>query len=153
MPVVAKSYYYRMLAVTHTSMGLRNSRELLTLSVILDFLALQQPMRAADVVAQRLKAVEQSVVDGQWDRAQFLELLEGAGTTLVNKSEEMLLVKEQETRARIRARIWKGSSGSGGYSTWQRDGGKDPPFGKGKGKGKGKNKGKNKDKNNYGSDG
>ena len=137
MPAVAKSYHLRMLMVTHPTMGLRNSRELHTLSVVLDYLATGQHRKAADVVAQRLKAVEQSVVDSGWERAQFLELLEAPNATMIDKSEEMLLAKEQEIRARIRG---KGNPYSNAYWPALDGGGKGAPFGKGKGKSKDKGK-------------
>ena len=45
----------------------RSQREMATLARILDLLASGRPGAAADVAAQRLKAVETAQRDGHWD--------------------------------------------------------------------------------------
>ena len=95
MPAVAKSYFLRMTMVAHPMMGMRSSREIQTLSVVMGFLANGKYHRAADVLAQRLKALEQVVVEGGWEKAAFLELFEAPNTAVLSKDEELLLVKEQ----------------------------------------------------------
>ena len=132
--------------MAHPNMGMRTARELQTLSTVLDYLARGRPQHAADVVAQRMKALEQSVVDGHWEKASFLELLEAPGSTLLNKQEEMLLAKELEIKARLG---WRGQSGYGSTSSWQEKGGKKGDGWRQKGKGKkgdGKGKGGRKGK-------
>ena len=62
------------------------------------------------MAAQRLKAIERAVVDGNWSKAQFLELIGPEGTTLLDKAEEVFLNREAELDQRLRP---TGSSGSG----------------------------------------
>ena len=57
---------------------------------ILDYLATGEPLKAADLVAQRMKALELASVDANnWEKATYLELLEPSHTTLINKDEEL----------------------------------------------------------------
>ena len=67
-------------------------------------LAMGRGSTAADLVAQRLKALEQSVVDGNtWKKAKFLELVaEESG--MADKGEEQMMVKEAELEDRFRGR-------------------------------------------------
>ena len=67
-----------------------------TIAVILDHLALGRTRSAADVCAQRLKALELASTSGTWDRAQFIELVEAEGATLVDKEEEYIATREVE---------------------------------------------------------
>lgn len=46
--------------------GVRSTRELKTLGTILDHLAAGQPSMAADVVTQRVKALERATLEGHW---------------------------------------------------------------------------------------
>ena len=48
-----------------------------------------------DALRKRLKALEKSVVYGNWERAQFLELLEPRGATLLGKDEEVQKVNKK----------------------------------------------------------
>ena len=48
---------------------MRNNREIATLAVALDHLALGRTAFAADVLTMRLKSVEMASRDGHWDRA------------------------------------------------------------------------------------
>ena len=75
-PAAARAYHIRVLKVTYPDMTPRNARELHTLAVLLDHLALGRTKHAADIIAQRIKALERSIVDmGKWDHAQYLELI------------------------------------------------------------------------------
>lgn len=74
--------------------GLRTIRELKTLGVILDHLAVNQFAKAADVVSQRIKALERATHEKHWGAAQFLELLPPEGTMLLDRDEEMFLARE-----------------------------------------------------------
>ena len=114
----------------------RTQRELRVWSEVLDCLAAGQGSQAADVVAQRLKALEQSVQDANtWKKAKFLELVaEDVGMT--DKGEEHMMTKELELEEKFRTRAPTGSR-------WDESGA--GPKGKG-GKGSGKNKGKDKGK-------
>ena len=74
-PAVAKGYYLRVLRPSSGG-SLRNQREMHTLCVALDHLGQGRPSFAADLLTRRLMAVEMANRDGNWDRAQFLELIE-----------------------------------------------------------------------------
>ena len=141
-------------------MTLRSRREMRTLSKALDLLALQKTGEAADLLAQRLKALERFIVDGNWTKAQYLELLPPEQSTLLDKDEDMMLTKEAALDHKLRARPggdgWRADHGQ--WHQGDRDGGRDhgqdqdghrggdgPPRDgarKGKGKGKGKRGGR-----------
>ena len=81
------------------------------------------------------------------ERAQFLELLETSGTTLLNKDEDRLLVREQERKQRLAGR------GTGYYEKgwWlSGKGSKAAPFGKSRETEKGDAKTGGKDKGSKG---
>jgi hypothetical protein len=159
-PASARSYYLRVLLTKYTDMKLRNSREMYTLCVLLDHLARGRTRRAADLAAQRLKAIERAMCDkGSWEAAQFLELLPTEGDSMIEKEEELVISREKELKRRLAG---PGPSGAGKGLQWyppkgdhypppppkgdHYPGGKAPPFAKGaKGdKGKGGKKGAKK---------
>jgi len=131
---------------------MRNVREMHTMSVILDHLALGRSKAAADVAAQRLKALELASTTGSWDKAQYLELVPQEGATLVNKEEDYRVTKETELHHRLHGpprgkgqyfeHDWPSyeEKGKKGYKDKGRHKGKD-----GKGKGKDNWKGRNQD--------
>lgn len=149
LPPVAMAYYLRVLRTTYPAMGVRSARELATLATVLDHLAEGDCGAAADVVAQRLKAVEKSIVDGSWEGARQLELIEADDATLLGQREERLIRHEVLQHRRMQeVRPGKGKGDGyrpGGYDYWQgREKGKGNPFKGKKGKksdGKGKAKG------------
>ena len=96
-PAVAKQYDLRVLRQHGNAQGksyFRNQRELTTLCVILDHMALGRYKQAADVVAARLKSVEAGVRDGHFHESTYLELVpvNPEGLTTVD---EKLLVKNE----------------------------------------------------------
>ena len=94
-PAVARSYHLRVTLPTYPHMGLRLTREMKTWATVMDHLALGENAFAADVAAQRLKALEKSHIDsGRWDRAQYLELIEPTNTTMITAAEESQVDKE-----------------------------------------------------------
>ncbi len=64
IPVAAVSYLLRVIKPTHPTLSIINSCEAMTLATVLDKLALGQTAAAADVVANRMKAIEKSLADG-----------------------------------------------------------------------------------------
>ena len=140
----AVTYYHSVFLPAHPWTSLRNKREALTLSTALDLLARKEYGRAADVVAQRYKALERATYDGHWERAQWAELLEPEGSMLMDDAENAMLFREQAQRVKL--------LGKGREKGWSRDyewhqKGKENGKEKGwhreyeKGKGKGKEKG------------
>ena len=129
-PVVAMNHVLTILLPSlGAKVGLRSTRELKTLGRILDLLAGGFPSKAADVVAQRIKAVERATHEAHWGAAQFLELLPPENSMLLEKDEEMFVTKEWLLEQKLRSYDRRGPG---------RDG-------DGKGKAKGA-KGKTKDK-------
>ena len=92
--------------------NLRTQRELRTLMVAVDLLARKNPARAADVLCQRVKALERASMDGGWSSAQFLELIPAENSSLLERDEEVYLSKEalleQKLRRKDQGGLWKG---------------------------------------------
>jgi hypothetical protein len=137
-PACAMQYYLTILQPLYRDrLGLRNQREIKTWCHLLDCLARGQMQVAADVAGQRLKALERQVVDGAWNRAQFLELIDPEGATLLEKDEDVMLAKEAELELRLKspAKPWQPPPFPPPYPG--------PGLGKGKDKdGKGRGRGK-----------
>ena len=76
--------------------NVRSEREALTLATALDSLLDGNVDGAADILTQRLKAVEQAAVDGGvWDRAQWFELLAPTAASLASREEVAGAAREQ----------------------------------------------------------
>ncbi|CAE7375548.1 unnamed protein product [Symbiodinium sp. CCMP2592] len=91
---------------------IRLMREMKTLATALDQIAAGRAHAAADTIAQRLKALELSQADGSWNRAQFLELLEPEGPSLLERDEAVLASKEWAGELRMR-KLQGGGKGPG----------------------------------------
>ena len=119
-----------------------------TVCCVLDLLAKAKWDEAADALAQRLKALERSLIDENWASSQFAELIPLENSTLMSKEEEYVLQREMEIEQRLRYAHGGPSSSSrgplGGYPNSWTPGGKggqsEGPY-KGKGKGGRRNKG------------
>ena len=147
-PAVAQNHILTIMVPSlQAKIGIRTQRELKTLGEALDQLALGRPSRTADVIAQRIKALERATQEGGWSSAQFLELLPPESSTLLERDEELYLAKEYLTDQKLKS--FHRSPG-GGQNSWDR-----PQKGKGwgkkgeskgeKGKGKGKKNQENKE--------
>ncbi|CAK0791571.1 unnamed protein product, partial [Prorocentrum cordatum] len=100
-PAVAQAYYLRVLKTTYPNIPLRTARELKTLCVLADRLAARRPAQAADIALQRIMACEKSLSEGgPWDRAQFCELVEPDGATLMDQDLECIATKEADLQRR-----------------------------------------------------
>eukprot|EP00438_Fugacium_kawagutii_P002378 Skav201007 [mRNA] locus=scaffold991:263519:265246:- [translate_table: standard] len=136
---VAHMYYLAVLTPSlRDRWTQRTQRELKVSATVLDLLTLNKGAEAADILAQRIKALEKSVQDNnQWRKAKHLELVDQEDVALVDQGEENMMQKEAEREEKTR----------GGWSHW-----KDDQWNKGKGKGgypqntrnKGAEKGKGK---------
>ena len=58
--------------------------------------------RGADLLAQRIKAIEKATAENHWNAAQFLELLPPENSTLLEKDEELYLAKEYLTELKLK---------------------------------------------------
>ena len=75
-PAVAQNHLLTVLLPSlGEKAGVRTRRELKTLTKVLDSLVRGDPAGAADVVAQRVKALERASHEAHWGTAQYLELL------------------------------------------------------------------------------
>ena len=121
-------------------LNVRSLRELKTLCTALDHLARHSPAKAADLLCQRVKAIEKASADGHWGSAQYLELLSTEQSGLLDRAEEVFMNREYLTELKLKGYQAprqprpdpKGNPRKGGE--------------KGKDEGKGKGVGKEKDK-------
>ena len=77
LPAVARAYLNQIYLVKNNEnvIGLRNLRELRTLTTLIDYMASNDVLRAMDVAVQRVKAIELFISQGQWSQANLLELV------------------------------------------------------------------------------
>ena len=98
-----------------------------------------KPAQAADLLAQRVKALQKVSVDGHWGSAQFLELLSPEAATLLDRAEEVYTSNQYLLDQKLK-----------GYDRQPKgprpEGRGNPDKGGKKGREKGKGKGKDTDK-------
>eukprot|EP00435_Cladocopium_sp_Y103_P017142 s2265_g4.t1 len=88
----------------------RTQRELKICTSLLDLMVLGKGPEVADILTQRIKALEKSAQDNnQWRKAKHLELIEGEDIALADQGEENTMAREAEREERLRR-----------GSTWQR---------------------------------
>ena len=104
-----------------------------TLCTAIDMLAQKQPAHAADLLGQRVKALEKATQDGHWGSAQFLELLSPEQAGLLERDEQVFTTKEYLLDLKLK-----------GLDKWQRPPRENPKGDREKGGKKGKKKGKGK---------
>ena len=140
VPPCALTYFLTILTPTLKEKWTpRTQRELRVLVETLDKMAASEGATAADIIAQRIKALEQSVRDGnQWRKAKFLEIVDPEEVTLTDRGEANMMQKEVELEERLKGKAPRNPSGwEKGRKGKGEKGDRDP---KGKGKGGGKNK-------------
>eukprot|EP00438_Fugacium_kawagutii_P025118 Skav230791 [mRNA] locus=scaffold312:65520:71347:+ [translate_table: standard] len=102
-PSVATHYLLTMmLPQLGSRLNLRSQRELRTLCLAVDLLARKHPAQAADVLSQRIKAIEKAGIDGHWGSAQYLELLSPEQSGLLEREEEVYTSKEYLLELRLK---------------------------------------------------
>lgn len=141
-PPVAVHYLVTVMTPTLGSrLNLRSMRELRTLCTVLDLLAQECPAQAADLVAQRVKALEKATLDGHWASAQHLELLNPEAGGLLERDEEVFTSREYLLDLKL-----KNYEGMKRSPKVDQKGDREKGSKKGKEKGKGKGKDKEKGK-------
>lgn len=153
LPAVARAYLSQIYLVKcpESMIGLRNLRELRTLTTIADLICNNDGLRALDIALQRIKAIEVFVTQGTWTQATQLELIPAEGEQRAWFRQE-LKAAQQEAKAESklfldqwprRRRQWEASSQAPQAEDKKEGGGKDdmPPANGGKNR-KGKGKGK-----------
>ena len=93
---VARKYLHTILFSHHPrgEMGLRTARELETLCLIVDELLAKRTSSALDILLQRLKALERTLIDQNWNVSRWFELI---------PTTEALLSKRRESMAALTA--------------------------------------------------
>ena len=129
-----------MLPQLGTKANLRTQRELRTICTAIDMLAKKKPAHAADLLSQRVKALQKASLHGShWGSAQYLELMSPEAATLLDRAEEVYTSSQYLLEQKLKS-----------YDRPQRtpkpDGREDPGKGGKKGREKGKGKGKDADK-------
>ena len=95
-------YLTSVLLPSLSNPSLRNTRELQTLAMGLDALMEGRLAEAADIFAQRFKAVETATQDGNWDVGKHFEMIPEARVSTVTKRERDKAVADE--RADVRSR-------------------------------------------------
>ena len=148
-PVVGKQYYAKVLKGKLTNK--RNAQEAKTLLTILDHVTARRYNEAADVLAQRIKAIEAAQEAGGWESARFLELVDDDEDWLMEKEEQAMVAQERRFESTLRDQhvptggghaslSWKGKALKGEWNanSWrgnqQQDEGTDSGTFKGRGK-------------------
>ena len=128
-PSTSTSYLLTVMIPTYKEkLGVRLLRELRTVTAALDNIAAGQGAVAADILSQRLKALELQLNDNGWHRAQYLELIAPEGAGLAEQDEQRMAAREQALEAKMQLQ-------SRPRTPWTAEG-------KGKGEGVGKGRGK-----------
>lgn len=121
--------YSRQFVLTRASPPIQ--REVITLSHIIDMMAMGRAAQALDVATQRLKSIELSLSGHTWQAAQKIEVVGTLEAQLATRAEVEVANKELRLDQRSKG------GGMGGTSSWGKD------KGRGKNSGKEKEKGKN----------
>lgn len=96
------AYLNQVLFTQHppSAMGLRNARELTTLSMALDLLMEQKFPELGDLLMQRMKAVEVSLTEG-WSVANHQELIPAPKASLTTEQERSFAARQAVQRRRL----------------------------------------------------
>ena len=83
------------------AVGLRTSREMRTIAEAVDALVEGDVLRAGDLLIQRFKALETSVIDGTWLRARHHELVPEEGVGLASAAERQAISRLELQRRKL----------------------------------------------------
>ena len=90
-----------------SKIGVRAHRELITLGTCIDYLLTSQTLQCLDVLMQRLKAVELSIQDGNWNLARHFELIPPSAAQLSQEAERSLAHKAEMRRLKLSEAVAK----------------------------------------------
>ena len=94
-----------------SKIGVRAHRELITLGTCIDHLLESQTLQCLDVLMQRLKAVELSIQDGNWNLARHFELIPPSAAQLSQEEERAMAHKAEMRRLKLSEATAKMSKG------------------------------------------
>lgn len=118
-PIVGKLYYNKVLK--NKLVNKRNAQEVKTLLTVMDHLSAQRYNQAADVLAQRVKAIELAQESGAWETAKFLELVEDDGDPLADRDEQAMILQQMRFENSIKVpdpSSGKGQHAKGDHNQW-----------------------------------
>ena len=103
------AYVSQVLLLTHTPMkiGIQNHREVITVATALDCILAGKVLEAADVLTQRLKALEQSFADGSWATAGHQELIPPSAASISGLEERDLAARAELKAVKLREALEK----------------------------------------------
>ena len=93
------------------AIGVRNHRELLTLGRAIDMLIQGQLGELGDLLMQRLKAVETSLVDQGWHSARHQELIPPHAASLTTEAERRRTARLEISANKLKELTLKGRKG------------------------------------------
>ena len=106
------AYIQQVLFVRHnpSQIGVRNTREILTLSAALDALLEEDFAVVGDLLMQRLKAVESALVEG-WNVASHQELIASPNASLTSQKEKSYAARQALQAQRLDESVRRKRSG------------------------------------------
>ena len=91
-------------------LGIGADRELRTLTETIDALLAGDPLRAGDILMQRLRSCKTRARDGTWNLGQHLELIPSARVTTVPEGMRRQVISEETQHRRLAKGIGKWGS-------------------------------------------
>lgn len=110
LPPVARGYMSQIFLAKHPegTIGMRNLREMRTLTTVLDLLASNQVLQAMDIISQRIKSVELFVSQGHWAQGSLLELVAAEGEQRAYSREEVKVAQvEYKAELQMQKAQWQ----------------------------------------------
>ena len=139
--------YFSIVIRPHLTGSMNQQREMHHLSNAIDLLRQGQLDRLGDLLASRFISIHQSLIDGNWSSARFLEIMPMEEMSAADSSVVLSARKHAKLNAKVTnpdlSNTWRGPAkgkGKNKWSTWHESEG--TAEGKGKGKKGGKGKGK-----------
>ena len=83
------------------TVGVRTAREMRTVAEALDAILADDHLRAGDLLIQRFKALETSVVEGNWSMARHHEIIPEEGVGLATTAEKQLMTLLELQRRKL----------------------------------------------------
>ncbi len=104
-------YYHLVVESSPQAPGLRNLRELRTISEFLDHIIDGNVTAAADILVQRFKAMVLAASEGSWNMAQHLELLPPSRAEAAADMEKEIATREEMKHQKLKAALENGRTG------------------------------------------
>lgn len=139
--------YFSIVIRPQLTGGMNQQREMHHLSNAIDLLRQGQLDRLGDLLASRFISIHQSLIDGNWSSARFLEIMPMEEMSAADSSVVLSARKHAKLNAKVTnpdvSTTWRGPTkgkGKSKWGTWHEN----ESFAEGKGKGKKGGKGKGK---------